>query len=82
MRKLNLLRASELAGLLKAFGLLLLVGIMVMPRAAYAQSGGEGSITGTVTDNTGAAIGGATVTATNLHDYTAAAGYLLDHGHC
>jgi hypothetical protein len=65
MRKLNLLRASELAGLLKAFGLLLLVGIMVMPRAAYAQSGGEGSITGTVTDNTGAAIGGATVTATN-----------------
>jgi hypothetical protein len=42
-----------------------LLALISGPVALQAQTGGEGSITGTVTDSTGAAIAGATVTATN-----------------
>lgn len=39
--------------------------LLILPIAANAQTGGEGAISGQITDNTGAAIPGATVTATN-----------------
>lgn len=44
----------------------LLVIAMMTPLAANAQMAGAGAITGTVTDPTGAVIGGATVTATSV----------------
>ncbi len=44
-------------------GLVLCLGCAAMP--ARAQTGGEGAIQGTVTDTTGAAVSGATVTAKN-----------------
>ncbi|HEV2278087.1 MAG TPA: TonB-dependent receptor [Acidobacteriaceae bacterium] len=41
--------------------------VMLLPACcAWAQTGGEGSIQGTVTDSTGAVISGATITATNV----------------
>jgi hypothetical protein len=45
--------------------LLLLVIAFMMPFCAQAQLSGRGTITGTVSDSTGAVIPGATVTATN-----------------
>jgi hypothetical protein len=39
--------------------------LSIHPAALLAQTAGEGSITGTVTDTTGAVVSGATVTATN-----------------
>ncbi|MGB0052954.1 MAG: carboxypeptidase regulatory-like domain-containing protein, partial [Terracidiphilus sp.] len=42
----------------------LLFAVILAPRAAIAQMSGTGQITGTVTDSSGAVVGGATVTAT------------------
>jgi hypothetical protein len=44
--------------------MLMVPGVMLSPLALHAQVGGQGAITGTVTDSSGAAIPGATVTAT------------------
>jgi Carboxypeptidase regulatory-like domain len=44
----------------------LLVIAMITPLGANAQMAGTGAISGTVTDSTGAVIGGATVTATSI----------------
>jgi hypothetical protein len=41
----------------------MVLGVMLSPLALHAQVGGQGAITGTVTDSSGAAIPGATVTA-------------------
>ena len=43
----------------------LLLALAFSARVATAQTGGEGGITGTVTDSTGALVKGATVTATS-----------------
>jgi hypothetical protein len=48
----------------------LLVIAMMTPLAANAQMAGSGAISGTVTDSTGAVIGGATVTATSIDQNT------------
>jgi hypothetical protein len=50
----------------------LLVVAMMTPSGANAQLAGTGAITGTVTDSTGAVIGGATVTATLVSQNTSA----------
>jgi hypothetical protein len=50
----------------KSFCLLVLFAFVSAPLWMHAQTAGEGSITGTVTDLTGAAIPNATVTATNV----------------
>jgi hypothetical protein len=47
------------------FALFTLLAALMAPIAMHAQTGGEGAITGTVTDSTGAGIPNATVTATN-----------------
>lgn len=52
--------AVKFAVVLFAFGLLL------SARSAYAQTAGEGTITGTVSDSTGAVVPNASVTATNV----------------
>jgi hypothetical protein len=61
--KLSVLRRSLQRYAL--FGLIVLLGSMGMTSLARAQNGGDGTITGTVTDPTGALIASATVTATN-----------------
>ena len=48
----------------------LLVIAMMTPLGANAQMAGYGAISGTVTDTTGAVIGGATVTATLVDQNT------------
>src|SRR5580704_3590009 len=40
--------------------------LLTLPVVLHAQTAGEGTISGTVTDTTGAVVPGATVTATNL----------------
>jgi Carboxypeptidase regulatory-like domain len=50
----------------RAFRLLFLLALVAVPVMLKAQSGGQGAITGTVSDSTGAAIPDATVSATNL----------------
>ena len=55
--------STAMASVLSLFTLLVL---LVLPASLKAQSGGQGAITGTVSDSTGAAIPDATVTATNL----------------
>jgi hypothetical protein len=47
------------------FCLFTLVGVLLAPTTLKAQTAGEGAITGTITDSTGAAIPNATITATN-----------------
>ena len=47
------------------FTLLTLLVLLTVPITLKAQTAGEGAITGSVTDSTGAVIPGATVTATN-----------------
>ena len=59
----RLLRATSIR--LTVLGLLVLLAA-AYPGHMWAQTAGEGTITGTVTDNTGAVIGGATVTAINV----------------
>src|SRR6185437_15814331 len=54
-----------LAAIGRALSLFALIALMAIPAVLKAQTAGEGSITGTVTDSTGAAISNATVTATN-----------------
>jgi hypothetical protein len=49
----------------KLLSLFVLASIIAAPRSLQAQTAGEGTITGTVTDSTGAIIANATVTATN-----------------
>jgi hypothetical protein len=46
--------------------LLAMLPIVLAPKVLKGQTGGEGAIAGTVTDNTGAAIPNATITATNV----------------
>lgn len=48
-----------------SWGITLLAVLLWMSHSAMGQIGGQGSITGTVTDPTGATVAGATVTATN-----------------
>ncbi|MBB5066594.1 TonB-dependent receptor [Granulicella mallensis] len=48
-----------------AYGLIVLLGSVGLMYSAKAQTSGDGAITGTVTDSTGALIPNATVTATN-----------------
>src|ERR1700679_3589437 len=48
-----------------AIAVLTLCALMSAPAVLKAQSGGQGAITGTVTDSTGATIPDATITATN-----------------
>jgi len=61
---------QPIARLLRATGQLFVLSLFVLtcahPSRLLAQTAGEGSITGTVTDNTGAVIAAATVTATNV----------------
>jgi hypothetical protein len=63
--------------------LLLLLSALVYVPYAQGQIGGQGAISGTVTDTTGAAIPGATVTATNVDNNsvtvrtTSSAGYYV-----
>src|ERR1700754_1249249 len=52
--------------LFPAFFLIALLFVALCPSLLYAQTAGEGTLTGTVTDSTGAAIPNATVTATNI----------------
>lgn len=61
LRKAMTARASTWVGFSSLFGSLVLVGLMLAPARVLAQ-GTTGSITGTVTDPSGAVIGGATVT--------------------
>jgi hypothetical protein len=49
----------------RAFCLLTVLSILIMPAVVKAQTAGEGTLTGTISDSTGAAIPNATVTATN-----------------
>jgi hypothetical protein len=42
------------------------VGVLLIATAAIGQTGGDGAITGTVSDTTGAVVSGATVTARNV----------------
>jgi Carboxypeptidase regulatory-like domain/TonB dependent receptor len=49
----------------KAFAVLTVTALIGAPVTLKAQTGGQGAITGTVADSTGAAIADATVTATN-----------------
>jgi hypothetical protein len=51
---------------LGAFRCLPLLAILLAPLALKAQTAGEGTITGTVRDSTGAVVAGATVTATDV----------------
>jgi len=46
--------------------MLVVPGFMLSPTLLHAQVGGQGAITGTVTDPSGAAIPGATITATSV----------------
>src|SRR5580698_7397511 len=63
--------------------LLFLLSALVYAPFAQGQIGGQGAISGTVTDTTGAAIPGATVTATNVDNNsvtvrtTSSAGYYV-----
>jgi hypothetical protein len=50
----------------KGISLLLVLALFAAPGSIKAQTAGEGTITGTVTDPSGAAISGATVIATNV----------------
>jgi len=50
---------------LSALFLFTLFALLSVPLSLRAQTAGEGSLTGTVTDSTGAVIAGATITATN-----------------
>ena len=50
---------------LRGFSLFALLALFAVPNALKAQTAGEGTITGTVTDSSGAVIAGATVTAIN-----------------
>jgi|GEM_PF-214342 len=53
------------SAIVAAFCILTLVSVLLAPVTLKAQTGGEGSMTGTITDVTGAAVADATVTATN-----------------
>jgi hypothetical protein len=59
-------RLLRSAGVELLFTGMLLFLIGFLPWALQAQTAGEGTITGTVVDSTGAVVGNATVTATNL----------------
>jgi hypothetical protein len=63
--KANGLRSDRLVVAGRFFSLLALIALIAVPVALKAQSGGQGAITGTVTDSTGAAIPDATINATN-----------------
>jgi len=53
-----------------AFGCLALLLVALLPGSAWAQMAGYGEISGTITDPSGAVIGGATVTATLVSQNT------------
>src|SRR5580704_4798329 len=59
------LRGIFSASLRKAALLLAIASLLALPVTLKAQTAGEGTIAGTVTDTTGAVVPNATVTATN-----------------
>jgi hypothetical protein len=63
--KIDTLGCKFVKAVLREFSLLTLLALIALPNALKAQTAGEGTITGTVTDSTGAIIPNATVTATN-----------------
>jgi len=63
--KVNGFRRSFSASIGRGCCLLTVLGILATPLALMAQTAGEGTITGTVRDSTGAVVAGATVTATD-----------------
>ena len=77
MRQFALSNLTQSRGLTRILGfamwscVALLVVAMMLPAGANAQMAGYGAIAGTVTDSTGAVIGGASVTATLVSQNTA-----------
>jgi len=65
MNRVLPLVCTSTKSVLNAFFLFTLLALLAVPSALKAQTAGEGAITGTVSDSTGAVIPGATVTATN-----------------
>jgi Carboxypeptidase regulatory-like domain len=61
----NNLRGSFSASRCAAIFLVAVASLLTLPFALHAQTAGQGTITGTVTDNTGAVVPNATVIATN-----------------
>jgi hypothetical protein len=51
---------------LRVFSLFALFALLAVPTTLMAQTGGEGAISGSVTDSSGAVVAGASVTATNI----------------
>ena len=64
--KTNILRCNHFSRLCKAFFVFALSWLLAMPAVLKAQTAGEGTIAGTVTDDTGAVIPNAVVIATNI----------------
>jgi len=57
--------STSMQAVRRGLSLFALLALLAVPAALQAQTGGEGTITGTVTDSSGAVVAGATVTATN-----------------
>jgi hypothetical protein len=64
-RKMNELRHNLAMMIGKTLCLLTLIALIVAPVPSNAQASGTGSITGTVTDPSGAGVAGASIPAVN-----------------
>ena len=58
--------STSMQAVRRGLSLFALLALLAVPTALMAQTAGEGTITGTVTDSSGAVVAGATVTATNV----------------